>query len=59
MDVVERGGLGKAHPCFPDVFTAVYRLHALYRVLDGAAKHTQKNSVQIFKCKINISQNVE
>lgn len=33
MDVVERRGLCKAHPCLPDVFTAVYRLHALYRVL--------------------------
>lgn len=30
MDVVERWGLCKAHPCLPDVFTAVYRLHAFY-----------------------------
>lgn len=34
MNVVERGGLCKSHPCFPDVFTAVYGLHEFYRVLD-------------------------
>lgn len=34
MDIVERWGLCKAHSCLPDVFTAVYRLHILYRVLD-------------------------
>lgn len=34
VDVVERRRLCKPHPSLPDVFTAVYRLHALHRVLD-------------------------
>lgn len=43
MDVVERGGLCKAHPCLPDVFTAVYRVHALYRVLEVVTKNFHKS----------------
>lgn len=38
MDVVERRRLCKPHPGLPDVFTAVYRLHALHRVLDEDKK---------------------
>ncbi len=34
VDVVERRRLCEAHTCLPDVFTAVYRLHALNWVLD-------------------------
>ena len=38
VDVVEGGGLSKAHPRLPDVLTAVYGLHVLHRVL----KETQR-----------------
>lgn len=38
VDVVERWRLCKPHPGLPDVFAAVYRLHALHRVLDRDRK---------------------
>lgn len=44
MDVVERWGLCKAHPCLPDVFTAVYRLHAFYWVLDLFTKNIHRSN---------------
>lgn len=41
VDVVEWGGLSKAHSSLPDVFTAVQRLHVLNRVLYMTETHSE------------------
>lgn len=45
VDVVERRRLCEPHPGLPDVFTAVYRLHALHRVLAEDKRRVNFNSI--------------